>query len=157
MTTKRRHPRRLLASAVLVALAAPGLAFAQTAKEVELEARVAQLEAQIQALLQAQQQQQQSITQAQTRLDEVQVAQTAKPVQSKPILANPDAVFTYGGFIKLDAMATDTSDGVIAEGSAGRMFYVPSTIPVTANGAEPSPITPSLVSVAIASNLMKPP
>ena len=43
----------LLASAVLVALAAPGLAFAQTAKEVELEARVAQLEAQIQALLQA--------------------------------------------------------------------------------------------------------
>ncbi|TWT17045.1 DcaP family trimeric outer membrane transporter [Luteimonas wenzhouensis] len=137
MTTKRRHPRRLLASAVLVALAAPGLAFAQTAKEVELEARVAQLEAQIQALLQAQQQQQQSITQAQTRLDEVQVAQTAKPVQSKPILANPDAVFTYGGFIKLDAMATDTSDGVIAEGSAGRMFYVPSTIPVAADGAEP--------------------
>ena len=137
MTMKRRHSRRLLASAVLVALAAPGLAFAQTAKEAELEARVAQLEAQIQTLMQAQQQQQQSISQAQTRLDEVQVAQPAKPLQSKPILANPDAVFTYGGFIKLDAMATDTSDGVIAEGSAGRMFYVPSTIPVAADGAEP--------------------
>src|SRR5690606_27099048 len=67
----------------------------------------------------------------------VQVAQAPKPVQSKPILANPDAVFTYGGFIKLDAMATDTSDGMIAEGSAGRMFYVPSTIPVAADGAEP--------------------
>nr|WP_133001131.1 DcaP family trimeric outer membrane transporter [Luteimonas arsenica] len=136
--TKRRNSRKLLATAVLVALAAPGVAFAQTAKEAELEARVAQLEAQIQTLLQAQQQQQESITQAQTRLDEVQVAQpAAKPVQSKPILANPDAVFTYGGFIKFDAMVTDTSDGPIAEGSAGRMFYVPSTIPVTANGAEP--------------------
>ncbi|WP_425477847.1 DcaP family trimeric outer membrane transporter [Luteimonas arsenica] len=138
MMTKRRNSRKLLATAVLVALAAPGVAFAQTAKEAELEARVAQLEAQIQTLLQAQQQQQESITQAQTRLDEVQVAQpAAKPVQSKPILANPDAVFTYGGFIKFDAMVTDTSDGPIAEGSAGRMFYVPSTIPVTANGAEP--------------------
>ncbi len=138
MTTKRRHSRQLLAAAVLVALAAPGMAFAQTAKEAELEARVAQLEAQIQTLLQAQQQQQQSISQTQARLDEVQVAQpAAAPVQSKPILANPDAVFTYGGFIKLDAMVTDTSDGPIAEGSAGRMFYVPSTIPVAANGAEP--------------------
>lgn len=137
MTTKRRHPRQLLATAVLVALAAPGMAFAQSAKEAELEARVAQLEAQIQALLQSQQQQQESISQTQTRLDQVQVAQPAtKPVQSKPILANPDAVFTYGGFIKFDAMATDTSDGPIAEGSAGRMFYVPSTIPVAANGAE---------------------
>jgi hypothetical protein len=127
----------LLATAVLVALAAPGMAFAQSAKEAELEARVAQLEAQIQALVQAQQQQQQSITQTQTRLDQVQVAETAmKPIQSKPILSTPDSVFTYGGFIKLDAMVTDTSDGQIAEGSAGRMFYVPSTIPVAANGAE---------------------
>ena len=137
MTMKRRHSRRLLATAVLVALAAPGMAFAQTAKEIELEARVAQLEAQIQSLLQAQQQQQESLSQTRTRLDEVQVAQAPKPVQSKPILAHPDAVFTYGGFIKLDAMATDTSDGMIAEGSAGRMFYVPSTIPGAADGAEP--------------------
>ena len=45
MTMKRRNSRRLLASAVLVALAVPGMAFAQSAKEVELEARVAQLEA----------------------------------------------------------------------------------------------------------------
>ncbi len=138
MTMKRRNSRRLLASAVLVALAVPGMAFAQSAKEVELEARVAQLEAQIQALLQGQQQQQESITRTQAQLDQAQVAQPAsKPVQSKPILANPDAVFSYGGFIKFDAMVTDTSDGAIAEGSAGRLFYVPSTIPVTANGAEP--------------------
>src|SRR5690606_42012944 len=106
MTTKRRNSRRLLATAVLVALAAPGMAFAQSAKEQELEARVAQLEAQIQTLLQGQQQQQESIQQAQARLDAVQPAQAAKPVQSRPILANPEAVFTYGGFIKFDAMVT---------------------------------------------------
>ena len=133
----RHTPRRLLATAVLAALVAPGMAFAQTAKEQALEARVAQLEAQVQALLQAQQQQQVTISQTQTRLDEVQVAQPAtKPVQSKPILANPAATFSVGGFIKFDAMVTDTSDGPIAEGSAGRMFHVPSTIPVAANGAE---------------------
>src|SRR3546814_8596844 len=104
----------------------------------ELEARVAQLEAQIETLLQGHQQQQERITQAQARLDQGQFAQpAAKPLQSKPILANPDAVFTYGGFIKFDALVTDTGDGPIAEGSAGRLFYVPGTIPVTANGAEP--------------------
>src|SRR3546814_18637529 len=123
MTTKRRNSRRLLATAVLVALAAPGMAFAQTAKEAELEARVAQLEAQIQTLLQGQQQQQESITQAQARLDQVQVAQpAAKPLQSKPILANPAAVFTYGGFITFTALVTDTTDCPIAQGPPGRLF-----------------------------------
>src|SRR3546814_20783853 len=97
MTTKRRNSRRLLATAVLVALAAPGMAFAQTAKEAELEARVAQLEAQIQTLLQGQQQQQERITHAQARLDPGQVAQPdAQPLQSKPHLANPDARFKIG-------------------------------------------------------------
>ena len=56
-TTGRRAP---LAIALFVALLAPGLAFAQTAKEQELEARIAQLEAQVQALIGAQQQQQAS-------------------------------------------------------------------------------------------------
>src|SRR3546814_17904662 len=114
------------------------MALPQTSKEVELDARVAQLEAQIQTLLKGQQQQQESITQAQARLDQVQVAQpAAKPLQSKPILANPDAVFTYGGFIKFDALVTDTSDGPIAEGSAGRLFYVPAPTPVPAHAPAP--------------------
>ena len=84
-----------------------------------------------------QQQQQATITQTQTQLDEVRVAQAApadgKPkIQSSPILVagNPDGRFSFGGFIKLDAMYTDTSDGEIADGSAGRMFYLPSAIPV---------------------------
>ncbi len=141
--TKRR-PLRPLAAAMMIALIAPGVAFGQTAKERELEARIAQLEAQVQALLQSQQQTQATVAETRTQLDEVKVAQGAaddgKPrIQRSPILTagNPGSTFSYGGFIKLDAMTTDTSDGVIADGSAGRLFYVPSTIPVTANGAEP--------------------
>ncbi len=142
-----RSIRKPLALAIATALLLPGMAFAQTAKEKELEARIAQLEAQVQALLGAQQQQQAAITQqqgtlaqAQTRLDAVQVAQAdGKPrIQTAPILAsgNPDTRFSFGGFIKLDAMATNTNAGEIADGSAGRMFYLPSAIPV--GGADES-------------------
>lgn len=40
-----------------------------------------------------------------------------------------DTELTYGGYIKLDAMWTDTSDGQIATG-IGRDFYIPSLTPV---------------------------
>jgi len=137
--------RRPLAAALLVALIAPGLAFAQTAKEKELEARIAQLEQQVQALLSSQQQQQTAISETQAQVTEVKTAQAqtapadGKPrIQTSPIMtaANPNTAFSYGGFIKFDSMATDTSDGRIADGSSGRLFYVPSTIPVGAAGAD---------------------
>ena len=139
-----RIPRRPLALAMLLALMAPGMALAQTAKERELEARIAQLEAQVQALVGAQQQQQASIVETKTQLDQVKVAQAATPadpakaIQSTPVLTagNPGGRFSFGGFIKLDAMMTDTNAGEIADGSAGRMFYLPSTIPV--GGADES-------------------
>ena len=147
-----KHPTRLvrrpLAAALLVALVAPGMAFAQTAREKALEARVAELERQVQQLVSAQQTQQTLISETQTQITEVKAAAApatadAKPkIQTAPILpaGNPGSVFTYGGFIKLDAMVTDTSDGRIADGSSGRMFYVPSTIPVggpAADGGDP--------------------
>ena len=80
MTTKT--PRKRLALAMTLALLAPGLAFAQTAKghadkERELEARIAQLEAQVQALIGAQQQQQASLVDTKAQLDQVKVAQAA--------------------------------------------------------------------------------
>lgn len=148
-----RNHRRPLAVAVLVALLAPGAALAQpsqasSAKEQQLEARVAQLEAQVQALLDSQQQQQTQIADTRTQLDRVTAPPPAavpqgqspvqgKPIQSTPILTagNPGSVFSYGGFIKLDALTTDTSDGRIADGSSGRLFYVPGTIPVAAEDA----------------------
>ncbi|MFC7302367.1 DcaP family trimeric outer membrane transporter [Cognatiluteimonas weifangensis] len=127
-----RH-RQPLAAALLIALLLPGLALAETDKERELEARVAQLEQLVQQLV-AQQQQ------AQVQVEAVRAAQAAQPqpaaakpgIQATPIVPGAAAGtrFSYGGFIKLDAMLTDTTDGEIADGSVGRMFYVPSAIPV---------------------------
>ena len=140
--------RKPLAMALFVALVAPGMALAETAKEKELEARVAQLEAQVQALLAGQQAQQAQVAEAQAGIAQVKAAQPAplaegqKPIQRTAIApgANPGTAFSYGGFIKMDAMVTDTSDGRIADGSAGRMFHVPGTIPVagpSASGGDP--------------------
>jgi len=135
--------RRPLAAALLVALAAPGIALAQSDREKALEARVAELERQVQQLLGSQQAQQQRIEQAVAGIGEARAASATattasdKPaIQSGPILtaANPGGSFSYGGFIKMDAMATRTSDGRIADGSAGRLFYVPSTVPAPEAG-----------------------
>ena len=126
--------RRPLAAALLVALALPGGAFAQTARERDLEARVVQLEAMVQQLVS---QQPAAIgevksAQAQAPVAAAPVAAPGKSIQATPITpgANPGTAFSYGGFIKLDAMVTDTTDGEIADGSAGRLFYLPGTIPV---------------------------
>ena len=135
--------RRPLAAALFVALIAPGMAFAETAKEKELEARVAALEQQIQALLSSHQQQQTVLADTQAQITEVKSAQAApadgKPrIQTGPIMpgANPGTSFTYGGFIKVDGLYTDTSDGRIADGSSGRLFYLPGSIPVGGAGAD---------------------
>src|SRR5690606_27766203 len=130
------HPARLvrrpLAAAMLLALAVPGAAMAQSDREKELEARVAELERQVQALVTATTQQQAT-----------QPAAPAVPAGKQPIQAttitpsaNPGTTFSYTGFIKMDAMVTETSDGRIADGSSGRLFYVPSTIPVGGPGAD---------------------
>ena len=66
--------RRPLAAALFIALIAPGMAFAQTAKEKALEARVADLERQVQLLLSAQQQQQTQITTTQEQVTQVQAS-----------------------------------------------------------------------------------
>ncbi|MGH8078124.1 MAG: DcaP family trimeric outer membrane transporter, partial [Lysobacter sp.] len=125
--------RRPLTAALLVALALPGAAFAQTAKERELEARVVQLEAMVQQPVSAQQQQQAAIGEVRTAQAQTAIATPGKPtLQTAPITpgANPGTAFSYGGFIKLDAMYTDTTGGEIADGSAGRLFYLPGAIPV---------------------------
>lgn len=118
--------RRPLALALMVGLMAPGLAVAQSAesaREQALEARVAELEKLVQQLVAQQQQAPQAAP-----------ADNKPKIQTAPIMpsANPGTRFSYGGFIKLDAMVTDTSDGEIPDGSAGRLFYLPSTIPVGA-------------------------
>lgn len=51
------------------------------------------------------------------------------PIQDTAIVSG-DSHFSYGGFIKLDMMSTRTSDGAIADGTPGRMFYFPTATPV---------------------------
>lgn len=128
----RAMRRRPLVVALLVALALPGAALAQTAKEQELEARVVQLEAMVQQLVS---QQQQQTAPAPAPVAVAPAATPGKSIQATPITpgANPGTAFSYGGYIKLDAMLSKTSDGEIADGSVGRLFYVPATIPVGGN------------------------
>jgi len=145
MTQILKARPRLLATAVLAALTLPGVAFAQTAKERELEARVAQLEQMVQQLV-AQQQQTENV------VAEVRTAQAAQPaaaptvagtgaaapIQSTTITpgANPGTKFTVGGMVRVDGLVTKTTDGDIAKGTAGRDFYVPGAIPVGGDGPE---------------------
>jgi hypothetical protein len=48
-----------------------------------------------------------------------------------------DFTFTYGGYIKLDAFISDYGDGAVATDNLGRVFYVPSTIPVGGQSEDP--------------------
>ena len=41
-----------------------------------------------------------------------------------------DTSVKFTGYIKVDAMVSDYSDGTIASGSVGRDFYIPSLTPV---------------------------
>lgn len=107
--------RRPLAVAMVVALLAPGAALADTKKEKELEARVAQLEAQVQALLNSQQQQasqltqtqgqivqtQGQVSQTQTQLDEVR-SSVAKVAATPPVFTTgPGMSMAIHGFINV--------------------------------------------------------
>ena len=128
----RRAP---LALALCLALAAPGLVLAQNASPQDLEARIAQLEQMVQGL--------KSELEAQKAAQAAQPAPAplpagAQPIQATTIMpaANAGTKFSFGGFIKLDAMYTNTDGGEIADGSTGRLFYVPGTIPVGAPGAD---------------------
>ena len=145
MTQILKARPRLLATAVLAALTLPGVAFAQTAKERELEARVAQLEQMVQQLVSQQQQTETAVTEVRT----AQAAQpapapavtgtgAAAPIQATTITpgANPGTRFTVGGMIRSDGLVTKTTDGDIAKGTAGRDFYVPGAIPVGGDGPD---------------------
>lgn len=143
MTRIHRQPRMprvaALAGAIILGLALPATALAQTEKERELEARIAQLESLVQTLISQQQQTDEKITeQVETKVAEVAASKAAEAgaIQSKTITpgALAGTTFSYGGFVKLDALFTDTNDGEIPDDSAGRLFFVPGTIPVGGAG-----------------------
>lgn len=115
--------------------ALPHTALAQAVDTATLEARMAELEAEMQQMRGLLQQYQQRDAKAAETATTAAVAAPAADAP-KPILpgAMPGTRFTAGGFIKLDAMTTRTSDGAIADGSAGRLFYFPGATPVAADG-----------------------
>ncbi|MFC4728671.1 DcaP family trimeric outer membrane transporter [Coralloluteibacterium thermophilus] len=137
--TTRPHPRvRSLAVALTLALAVPGVASAQTAKERELEARIAQLEQMVEQLVAERAAAPAAAPAPAPAPAAAPPPAGAQPIQNTTIMtaANPGTRFSYGGFIKMDGMFTDTSDGRIADGSAGRLFYLPGAIPVGGPGAD---------------------
>lgn len=143
-----RSRLRPLAAALTLALAVPGAAMAQTAKERELEARIAQLERMVEQLVAERASAPTPAPTASPGATSATAAATApavsalpagaQPIQNTTILtsATPGTSFSYGGMIKFDALVTDTSDGRMADGSAGRLFYLPGAIPVGGDDAE---------------------
>jgi len=138
MNQKTQMRRSRLALACLLAIGG-GSALAQSERELALEARVAELERLVQQLVA-------SLPSPHGRgaggegAGTSQRGGTAGP-SPQPLSQGergstivPGAIagseFTYGGFIKLDAMLTNTSGGEIPDSSTGRLLYLPGGIPV---------------------------
>jgi hypothetical protein len=115
-------------------LLAPGLASAQDA-QAALEARIAQLEAELNALKSEvvaartqQAAQQQDIIRLETRpAQPAPVQQAAAPADGFRI---GDHTVKFGGFIKVDASASNYSGGDPINGDALREFHIPGSIPI---------------------------
>lgn len=130
--------RSALSRSIAVVLAAavlgmPAVALADTAKEQELEARVAELEKLVKQLLA---EKQAAPSPAPAPAPAAVVAAPAKP-DAKPIQvatitpnAAPGTSFVFTGYAKVDGMWSDASDGELAESNAARDFYVPGGTPV---------------------------
>ncbi len=131
--------RRSIAVALGVALiSASTIAGAETAKEKELEARVAELEKLVQQLV-AEKKAAPAPVAAPAAAGAVAAAPAAAPakpdakaIQPGTILPNaaPGTSFVLTGYAKVDGMWTDTSDGELAENTPSRDFYVPGATPI---------------------------
>ena len=118
--------RKIIAATLTAAiLGMPAAALAQTAKEQELEARIAELEK-----LDKQMSAEKAAAPAAPAAAPAKPA--GAPIQTASITPNaaPGTTFLVTGFVKMDANFTNTSDGELADSSIGRDFYVPSTIPI---------------------------
>lgn len=63
---------------------------------------------------------------------------TAHSSQALTLGKIEDTTLTFGGYVKMDAIASDYSDGTLGAGTLGRDFYVPALTPV---GGEPENTT----------------
>jgi hypothetical protein len=104
---------------------AMGPALAQTEREAQLEARIAELERLVGEMVK-----QQAAAPAAPAAPALPAG--TQPVQVTSVVpgANPGTRFGFGGFIKVNNTWSDYSDGNPAAGSVGRDFYLPGAIPV---------------------------
>lgn len=113
--------KRLTKFALLTPLAAallPGFALADTSSEISaLRERLEQLEAQV----------------AQQKANPV-------PATSSNSVSFGDTKFSFGGYVKVDALYSRFSDGSVAGSSGGRDFYVPSATPISAGNGNTSSV-----------------
>jgi hypothetical protein len=125
----RNRSRSALHSIIAATLAAavlglPAAAVAQTAKEQELEARIAELEKLVKQM---------SADKAAPPAAAAAPAKpAAAPIQAASITPNaaPGTTFLLTGFVKMDVNFTDTSDGELGDSASGRDFYIPSQTPI---------------------------
>jgi hypothetical protein len=131
-------PKKLLLSlSVAAALGCAGNAFADGDRVEELEARVAELEALVREMAG-----QQPATApccedmeataeaiAEKKVEEIMAQHKAEEAETEHKHS-----YKFGGYVKLDTMYSDYSGGAVAGSSAGRDFYIPSTVPVGSDG-----------------------
>lgn len=128
----QQHRMRPLALAVCAVLGLAGSACAIAQTPQELETRIQQLEAQIKELKALVEAQSKPVAAAPAPAAAPGAPPPPPPIQATTITPNsaPGTKFSFTGFVKTDAMYSSYSDGEIADGSIGRDFYVPGTIPV---------------------------
>ncbi len=133
MTQRKATYVRASALAAAVSMLCAANAHAETDKEKELESRIQQLEKKLEEMSQAK-----APAATAPTPPPPPPAPTAGAIQAKSITPNamPNTRFSFTGFIKLDTMLSKYEDGEIADGSVGRDFYLPGTIPV--GGADES-------------------
>lgn len=129
-----------LASAAVIAMV-PGLAQAQSAREVQMEARLSALEQSFSAMrgeLEATRAENASLRTAATESQarNTALAATIEQVRTAPPPAQPDGfrsgatTIKLNGFIKANAIFSRYSDGDVATGALGKDFYLPQQIPI---------------------------
>lgn len=130
MEATRNMKGRASVLALAMAALCGNAAHADTAKEQELENRIQQLERKLEELTRS--------TAAPATTAPAATAAAATPAPAAPTIQtktiNPNAMpgtrFLFTGYVKVDALYSKYEDGEIADGSVGRDFYVPATIPV---------------------------
>lgn len=135
----RHHvqPAARAGALLLAAALAPAAVIAQapaapSAREQALEARVTELERMVRELLAKQAAPAATTATPAPAAPAPGAAPPPPPIQATTISPGgwPGTRFSYGGFIKLEAVATGTDGGELPDGSNGRLLYVPSATPV---------------------------